>query len=316
MNFDEEDDEWDFGPKQEPLEEKKTDHPPQPRDGLVPPIALRAVRTIRGGAIVSENLKEVRDMATTIAKTIALRPSYIQPRREPVDPSELDPSSMECETYKTILGMLPPGPRADAHIYMIKDVIERGIPMAKHHISGRIINTAVTVFWKYGPTTYYLMRSEEDASMMYVRAEDRVKYDIRMLDIFCLRREYCAKTSQFHKGLFDPFARSREVWHTLTNGTKVPISLCKFHFYLWLIRYCVLDFIDDKYDEIMKVHTAILKKNVDKKRASSSDTAAVKDPKKKRRRKRRRRQVELPEEMDTRVSRKSYAVASKCPPML
>jgi len=318
MNFDDEEEDWDFGPK-DPEKKEAVAERPAVRDGLVPPIALRAVRTIRGGPIVSDNLKEVRDMATDIARRIALRPSYIQPRREPVDPSELDPGGMEHETYQTILGMLPPGPRADAHIYMIKDVIERGIPMAKHHISGRIINTAVTVYWKYSPTTYYLMRSEEDSSMMYVPAEERSKYDIRMLEIFCLRREYCAKTSQFHKGLFDPFARSREVWHTLTDGTKVPISLCKFHFYLWLIRYCVLDFIDDKYDEIMKVHTAILKKNVDKKRdraVAETDDAKEDDTKKKRRRKRRRRKVELPDEMDAQDSKKSYAVAAKCPPLL
>lgn len=309
MNFGDDDDDWDFGPapveevdkgsvQEEPQEQKTT-------EGLVPPITLRAVRTLRGGAIVGENLKEVRQMATEVAKRIALRTSHIHPRRDPVEPEELD--KMERETYKTIVGMLPPGPKADAHIYMIKDVIERGIPMAKHHISGRMINTAVTVYWIYRPTTYYLMRSEEDSSMIYVPQEDREKYDINMLEIFCLRREYCAKTSQFHKGLFDPFARSREVWHTLTDGTRVPISLCKFHFYLWLIRYCVLEFIDDKYDDIMKVHTAILKRNVDKKRRDNDN---------KKRRKRRRREVELPQELSSNEFKVSYAVAAKCPPLL
>ena len=275
-----------------------------------PPMSVRAVRALRSGVITGDVLKTMRREAYEVATDIAIKPAQLQPLHEPVEVSEL--TDRELLTYRTILGMLDADKKnADAQVRSVMDVIERGMPQLKHpRISGRMVDTASTKFHRVHPTQYYI-NTLDPGNPTYVSKVDMHHYDLRHLRFFDLRRSYGEKMGVFHKELFDPFARSREVWHEMSTGERVPISLCKYHFYMWAIQCAVFQFIDANYDAIYDLHSANLNAASEKKKRREAEARGGAGPAARVRK--RRRVARMPVPLDDKVRAASHPVAVRVP---
>lgn len=252
------------------------------------PVAVRAVRELRK-KIDCDDIRDVRNMAFTVADQMVLRPAMMSSVREPVSVDDLMP--IQKMVYDIIVGP-EPGPDSDEQVMSIQNAIERGVPGIRNKMTGRIIDSTATRYSVYGSTRYFVLRVDPKRPL-YVKREDAHMYDSKDLYEFDVSKSYHQKMKLFRKELFDPFGRSIEVWHTLSNGQRVPISLCRYHFYFWAMRFCVFQFIDDKYESIVRVQRGELRSSLQRKRLR--DEAKLTADERTAKKSRSRKPVDLPD---------------------
>jgi hypothetical protein len=91
--------------------------------------------------------------------------------------------------------------------------------------------------------------------------EKHTKYNIKIkgnLEIFDVNEEYNTELNSYSKDYFDPFCRKQKIYYACeieNNGViknkKIETSLCQLNFFMWAIKYKIIDHISLLYTDIV-----------------------------------------------------------------
>lgn len=178
-----------------------------------------------------------------------IKPVRVGKRRPVKDVSQLTPK--EQEVYQ---GLMRQVGHDEDRLLSLADLVQHG-PKTAHHISGRVIDTLVTKYPRMNEVSYYLDFSESVGGCgRYVPREQVSQLkNRRHLHYFSICSSYRNQMRLNGKAFFDPFGRGTEVYHRLSDGSWMLMSLCKFSFFLWAQQHAVFEFLDQHYDEVTRV---------------------------------------------------------------
>lgn len=155
------------------------------------------------------------------------------------------------EIYREILNVCD----TDEKILRIKDMIDTG-PGTQYNISGRLLDTLVTQFSMTKNVCYYLDYANETRDVLQI-----VPYsDSPTLILFDIGSSYRQRMHRYSKTYFDCFGRGYDFIHKLKSGDEVPISICRFMFYIWADTYQVFAFLEREYTRVVLMRTSRTKR--------------------------------------------------------
>lgn len=139
----------------------------------------------------------------------------------------------------------------------LKNIVEYG-PLKNQDISGRLIDALMTKYPIEHSVTYYLDTSTEPPK--YIKPQELDHTQIKYLKPFNISASYQTQMKMYTKTYFDPFGRGVKVYHPLSNGSFMVISLCKFAFFHWANYHGVFHYLQDHLPDILTVKKKIGKK--------------------------------------------------------
>ena len=165
--------------------------------------------------------------------------------------------------YDAIIASCP----TEESLRYVKAKIDQTHLKGGRKVSGRIIDTLVTRFSMFGDCFYYLDYTDPRDLQMVLDIETVI--DKSKVKLFDVSNSYGQHMTRYSKTYFDCFSRGVQVKHKLGNGKSIMISLCQFNFYIWALRYKVLDFLSVHYEKVIGVRKLSSKYKPKRKRKSN-----------------------------------------------
>lgn len=243
------------------------------REQTTPPLSfsyLEETLKTSGKSLRCSTMRRIRTFCTTPRTQVRIV-------RTKIIHNYSDLTIKATQVYDHIINACP----NDSAILRIHNLINKGPYHPHHKVSGRSIDMLITRYTKFVDIFYYL--DPTPTGFRIVSEHQRTDRTI----LFNVKSSYNMKLQQYSKTYFDCFNRGTLVWHKLSDGSPIRISLCQFMFYIWASRFCVFDFFETKLVFINDIRrcTSVKKQkktkgNRDKRGANQRDTCLERNKKK------------------------------------
>lgn len=111
--------------------------------------------------------------------------------------------------------------------------------------SGRTIDTLTNKASEFGDVSYYIDLTSGKPRISETFTSNSILFDVAA--------SYRVEMHRLTKSYFDCFGRGPEVAHTLSTGRVINLSLCQIPFFMWAVKFLVLDFLDLIEDRVVAI---------------------------------------------------------------